>query len=118
METIKNTEEIYRHLVDEAPSAIYGKDFIAQNYGSEYSKTFNGGKRKIGISGDSVSYFSSTAEGGFPENVIFNTGRGNAPLRETTHVGNNNQSFTTNLTLEKVVKTLRENGMKFEKSSN
>ncbi len=76
----------FESFLDDKGVMVVGWDFFALNYGVGYGKGLNKGKRKIGISGNRISYVAQACELDFPKVVNF-YGRGpNMRLYEASEV--------------------------------
>ena len=104
--------DIYDLLVRNQGTWVNGKGFHALNYGKDYS-SIRGNVRKVGIVSSQISYLTLTPEKDFPQDAFFEKREPNMALTEASHVGNM-ETVRTGLTLEKIVKILKQRGIRFE----
>lgn len=105
-------DEVYGALTGDKSAFVHGPDFFALNYGPRYP---GGGYRWVSISGDKVSYEAITEASDFPKKLAF---RVREPLIAIVNASHIDDMYPirqrTKLSLETVVKILRDRGVVFE----
>jgi len=103
----------FEYFIADRGLMVMGGDFFALNYGREYGRERNNGRRKIGISGRERSYLAEVLENEFPGKVLFQIREANMKLLEASEVKYSSVRCEPDFKFIDFIDMLRKGGWEF-----